>query len=293
MKTGIIGLGAMGTPMALNLHRAGFLEAVWNRTRVRGEQVGHRIGTFVAESPSELASRCELIVTCVSRDSDVGAVVDALIPGLKKGAVVVDTSTVSAETARKVAAAIAARDGNFLDAPVSGGVEGAKQGTLAMMVGGDAEVLERVQVPLYTIARRIVHLGPVGSGQATKAVNQIMAAGINQAVTEALAFGQAMGLPMDKVIDVVSSGAAANWFLTHRGQSMLSGHFAPGFQVELHEKDLHICREMAKRLGGGTMPMVEMTSGDYRRLMEEGYGDEDISALFRLKIRQYPRSGVD
>jgi 3-hydroxyisobutyrate dehydrogenase len=165
---------------------------------------------------------------------------------------------------------------------VSGGVEGARSGTLAMMVGGDVEVLEQVRPVLEVVAGRITHMGPVGSGQATKAVNQIMAAGINQAVSEALAFAEAQTLPLDKVIDVVGSGAAGNWFLDHRGRSMVERHFTPGFKVALHHKDLQICQQMAQEFGVA-LPLVEMTLIHYRRLMEAGFGDEDISALFRHK----------
>ncbi len=153
-----------------------------------------------------------------------------------------------------------------------------------MMVGGEAEVLERVRGPLAAIAATIVHIGPTGSGQATKAVNQIMAAGINQAVTEAMAFGEAMGLDMDKVIDVVSQGAAANWFLSHRGRTMLQGQFNPGFKVALHHKDLRICQAMAAQ-AGLQVPIVEMTLRDYAELMRAKHGEEDISALFRIKHR--------
>ena len=151
-----------------------------------------------------------------------------------------------------------------------------------MMIGGEAAVLEQARPVLEAVGSRITHMGPVGAGQATKAVNQIMAAGINQAVTEALAFGAAHGLPMDRVIEVVGSGAAGNWFLTHRGPSMVEGRFEPGFRVALHHKDLMICRQMAGQLGVA-MPVVEMTLVHYRRLMEAGLGDEDISALFREK----------
>ncbi|MGB5473575.1 MAG: NAD-binding protein, partial [Gammaproteobacteria bacterium] len=135
---------------------------------------------------------------------------------------------------------------------------------------------------LDSIAGRVEHMGPVGAGQATKAVNQVMAAGINQAVTEALAFAEALGLPLDKVIEVVGSGAAGNWFLSHRGPSMSKGKFEPGFRVALHHKDLAICKAMAAELGVA-MPVVEMTLIHYRRLMQAGFGDEDISALFREK----------
>ncbi|MGH8658404.1 MAG: NAD(P)-dependent oxidoreductase, partial [Gammaproteobacteria bacterium] len=257
MKTGVLGLGAMGAGMAWNLHRQGFLAAVWNRTPSRAEPFAAQEGIRVAATPEELARCCALIIICVSRDADVKQAISAMRPGLAAGTVVVDTSTVSAVTACELATQLGARGVEFLDCPVSGGVEGARQGTLAMMVGGNAEALERVRPALAAIARRIVHMGPSGSGQATKAVNQIMAAGINQAVTEALAFGQAMGLAMDKVLDVVGSGAAANWFLEHRGKSMLQGRFSPGFKVSLHHKDLSICREMARN--AASLPMTEMT----------------------------------
>jgi 3-hydroxyisobutyrate dehydrogenase len=194
----------------------------------------------------------------------------------------VDTSTVSCETAREAATRIAAAGGAFLDAPVSGGIEGARQGTLAMMVGGEGAVLERIRPALTALAGRIEHMGPVGAGQATKAVNQVMAAGINQAVTEALAFAGALELPLEKVIDIVGGGAAGNWFLSHRGPTLTREKFEPGFRVTLHHKDLAICKQMAAQFGVA-LPVVEMTLIHYRRLMEAGYGDEDISALFREK----------
>lgn len=280
-RVGFIGLGAMGIGMARNLHAAGCLSIVWNRTRERASALAGELGIAIADEPAGLAGAAECIVTSVSRDADLAAVVDALLPGVTPDAVVCDTSTVSADTARAQSRRLAERGAHFLDCPVSGGVEGARTGRLAMMVGGEAKVLERVRGPLSAMAATIVHMGPSGSGQATKAVNQIMAAGIAEAVTEALAFGVLMGLSMDKVIEVVSQGAAANWFLSHRGESMLEGRFVPGFKVALHHKDLLICRAMAAR--GMGLPVVEMTLGDYARLMDEGHGEEDISALFRIK----------
>ncbi len=278
----MIGLGAMGAPMALNLYRAGFLTAVWNRTRAAAESLAAETGVAIADTPADLARGVELIVISVSRDADLEAVIAALLPGVRAGTVVVDTSTVGAQTARSLAGRLAEQGGHLLDAPVSGGVEGAKGGRLAMMVGGDPSVLERVRAPLSALAATIAYMGSSGSGQATKAVNQIMAAGIAQAVTEALALGEALGLDMDKVIDVVSQGAAANWFLDHRGRSMVAGRFVPGFKLALHHKDLEICRGLA---GGGRLPVVDLTLADYERLMSEGLGDADISALYRLKRR--------
>ena len=286
MKTGVIGLGAMGAPMARNLHRAGYLEAIWNRTLSTAEQLGAELGVAVATDPAALAERCELLVLSVSADRDVLDVVQSLLPGLHAGSMVLDTSTVSRDTAREAAALLKTVGADFLDAPVSGGIEGARQGTLAMMIGGDAAVIECVSPVLDAIAARVAHMGPVGAGQATKAINQVMAAGINQAVTEALAFAEALDLPLDRVIDVVGSGAAGNWFLQHRGASMTQGKFDPGFRVALHHKDLAICKQMAEQFDTA-LPVVEMTLIHYRRLMEAGFGDEDISALFREKQKLF------
>jgi 3-hydroxyisobutyrate dehydrogenase len=282
MKAGVIGLGAMGAPMARNLHTAGYLNAVWNRTATIAEELARELDVLQAEDPADLARHCELVIISVSADADVLAVSDALLPGLTADHVVLDTSTVSRATARLAATRVSETGAAFLDAPVSGGTEGARQGTLAMMTGGDELVLARVRPVLAAITARVTHMGPVGAGQATKAVNQVMAAGINQAVTEALAFAGALELPLDKVIEVVSAGAAGNWFLEHRGGSMVDGRFAPGFRVALHHKDLAICKQMAAEFDVA-LPVVEMTLIHYRRLLDAGYGDEDISALFREK----------
>ena len=290
MKTGVIGLGAMGAPMARNLHRVGYLAGVWNRTLEKAGGLAEELGVRVAADPADLARHCELLILSVSTDADVLEVVAALQDGLRPGAVVVDTSTVSRETARAAAAELEPLQVAFLDAPVSGGVEGARKGTLAMMVGGDARVLERIRPVLQAIAGRVEHMGPTGAGQATKAVNQVVAAGINQAVSEGLAFARALELPLEKVIDIVGSGAAGNWFLSHRGPSMAKGVYTPGFRVALHHKDLAICKQMAEQLGVA-LPLVEMTLIHYRRLMEAGFGDEDISALFREKQALFEKSG--
>ncbi|HBA67406.1 MAG TPA: oxidoreductase [Methylococcaceae bacterium] len=283
MKTGLIGLGAMGAGTARNLAKAGFLAGVYNRTASKAQSLADELGVVAFDTPSALATACEVIFMCVSRDEDVLEMVTAVEQTVKPGTVVVDMSTVSSSTAQQAAAILAEKQAQFLDAPVSGGVEGAKKGTLAMMVGGSNETLEKIRPILAAIAARILRMGPVGSGQATKAVNQIMAAGINQAVTEALAFGVAQGLPMDKVIEVVSGGAAGNWFLEHRGPTMMQNTFAPGFKLALHHKDLEICRTMAEN-AGIPIPLAEMTLLNYAQLMDQGFGDEDISALYRLKI---------
>jgi len=285
---GFAGLGAMGAPMAANLARAGTLRCVWNRTRARAEAFARDFDVAVAESPAALADACDLVLICVSADADVKSVVAGLLPHLTPQSLVVDCSTVSRATACELAQQVRAAGGDFLDAPVSGGVEGARQGTLVMMVGGEATALQRARPLLAAMAARVEHMGPVGSGQATKAVNQIMAAGINQAVTEALAFARAQQLDLDKVIEVIAGGAAGNWFLQRRGPTMIRDSFAPGFKVALHHKDLEICRAMAAELGTA-LPVVEMTLIHYRRLMEAGFADEDISALFREKLKLFRR----
>lgn len=283
MKTGVIGLGAMGAHMALNFHKAGTLHRVWNRSQEKADAVSQETGVVIAETPEQLAEECELIITCVSRDEDVLSVIERIATTIKPDSIVVDTSTVASDTAKIAAAILKDHNAHFLDCPVSGGVEGAKNGTLAMMVGGDESALDRAKPALGAIAANIMYIGPTGSGQACKAVNQLMAAGINQAVTEALAFGKVMGLDMDKVVDIVSTGASGNWFLDHRGKTMLADSYAPGFKLALHHKDLGICQAMLKNASDTSSPIIEMTLIHYKRLMDEGYGDEDISALFRLK----------
>lgn len=283
MKTGVIGLGAMGAGMAKNLAKANHLQTVFNRTLSKAESVAAEYGCNISMTPADVAEQCELIIICVSRDADVLEMINAIKDSVKEDAIVIDSSTVSSETAKQAAKILNEAGAHFLDCPVSGGSEGAQNGTLAVMVGGDAAQLEKARSTLDAIANNIVYIGPTGSGQATKAVNQIMCAGINQAVTEALAFGNAMGLPMDKVVDIVATGAAGNWFLNHRGKTMLAGSYEPGFKLALHHKDLSICQSMVKSISENALPTIEMTLIHYQRLMDEGYGDEDISALFRLK----------
>ncbi len=275
--------------MAHKLYESDQLEIVWNRSMDKLDSFLQSHDVKRASLPADVGKNAAVVFTCVSADADLLEVIDQLLPGLDKRSIVVDCSTVSRDTARRVAQRLAKREASFLDAPVSGGVEGAKKGTLAMMVGGDERVLEAVRPLLESMAARIEHMGAVGSGQATKAVNQIMAAGINQAVTEALACASAYQLPLDKVMDVVGSGAAANWFLEHRGNSMVNKRYEPGFKVSLHHKDLAICKEMSAALGV-SLPLVEMTLIHYRRLIEAGFGEEDISALFREKSALFEKS---
>ena len=282
MKTGFLGLGAMGLPMARNLHKAGLLAAAYNRTTDKAQALAAETGCAAAASVADLAGLCEAVVMCVSADADVLAMVDLLARADRPDLLVIDCSTVAGDTAREAARRMRAAGGRFLDCPVSGGTEGARNGTLSIMVGGEPEDVAAATPILEAMGANIAHMGPVGAGQATKATNQIMVAGINQAVTEALAFGQAQGLPMDRLIGALEKGAAGNWFLTHRGPTMVRGEFPLGVKVALHAKDLRICRAMADALGV-RLPVVEMTLLHYRRLLDAGSADEDISALFRLK----------
>ena len=288
-RVGFIGLGAMGLPMARNLHRAGLLCGAWNRTPARAESLAAETGVPAAETPAALAAQCDVVVTCVSADADLLEVIDAMAPALRPDTVVVDCSTVAAATAREAAARLAASGAGFLDCPVSGGTEGAAAGTLSIMVGGDEAHLERARPALEAMGGTIVHMGPVGAGQAAKATNQIMVAGINQAVTEALAFGRAQGLPMDKLIAALEKGAAGNWFLSRRGPTMVRGEYPLGFKVGLHAKDLEICRRMAEEFGV-KLPVVEMTLVHYARISDTS-AEEDISALFRLKSDMFSPPG--
>jgi 3-hydroxyisobutyrate dehydrogenase len=290
LAVGFVGLGAMGRGMARNLHRAGLLRVVWNRTSERAVGLAAELGCTAAASPAELASQCDVVVLCVSADADVLEVVDAMAPALRAGSVVIDCSTVAAGTAREAARRLAERSVEFLDAPVSGGVEGARDGTLAIMVGGDDAAFARARPVLAAMGRTVTHLGPSGAGQAAKATNQIMCAGIIQAVAEAMAFAKAEGLPLEALIETLGKGAGSSWYFVHRAPNMVRNEYPAGFRVRLHEKDLRICRDMAAR-HGVQLPMVEMTLLHYRRLIEQGHGDDDISTIFRLKDALFAAAG--
>jgi 3-hydroxyisobutyrate dehydrogenase len=282
MQTGFVGLGAMGAYMARNLHRAGILQGVWNRTTEKATALAGELKVRAYEQLSALAADCDAVVICVSADEDLRAVIDGLAPGLKPNALVMDCSTVGAETARAAHKRLAAAGVAFLDCPVSGGVEGARLATLAIMVGGDAPAFARALPVLEKLGRTVTHLGPSGAGQAAKATNQIMCAGIIQAVGEAMAFAKAEGLPLDQLIETLGKGAGSSWYFVNRAPFMAKNAFPAGFRVRLHAKDLRICAEMAAR-HGARLSVVDSTLEQYGELIAEGYGDEDISAIYRLK----------
>lgn len=282
----------MGRHMARNLNKADLLAGVWNRTASKAQAFARESGCVAASSVADLAQRCDAVVLCVSADQDVLDVVEQLATSLAAGAIVIDCSTIGANTARAADQLLRARNIAFLDCPVSGGAEGARDATLAIMVGGESDAFERAQPVLRALGRTITHFGASGAGQAAKATNQIMCAGVIQAVAEAMAFAKAEGLPLEKLIETLGKGAGSSWYFVNRAPNVVRGSFPPGFRVRLHDKDLRICREMAAK-HGVQLPVIEMTLVHYRKLIEQGYGDEDISSLFRLKDEMFRAAHAD
>ena len=282
LKVGVLGLGAMGRPMACNLASAGLLEAVWNRTSEKALSFASEYGSIAAASPAALAERCNVILTCVSADDDLREVVGQVQTALNHGDIIVDTSTVNPGTAKSLSMQLAEFGVGFVDAPVSGGVEGAVRGTLSVMAGGDSADLERISPVLGAISATVTHMGPVGSGQATKAVNQVIVAGVAECVCEALALSEKLNLPSVRLLSVLGAGAAGGWFLEHRGASMLEDRFDTGFKPALLLKDLKIVRELAQDLDI-ELNTVDAAIRDYEGLLAGGNEDNDISGLIRLK----------
>ena len=287
MQTGFVGLGAMGTHMARNLYRAGMLMGVWNRTAEKATALAQELHCHAFVSLEELAHNCETVVICVSADEDLKAVIAGLEPGLNPRMMVMDCSTVGSDTARQMYARLGVLGVDFLDCPVSGGVEGARAATLAIMVGGDEAAFAPALPILEKLGKTVTYFGPSGAGQAAKATNQIMCAGIIQAVGEAMAFAHAEGLPLDRLIETLGKGAGSSWYFVNRAPFMANNSFPPGFRVRLHDKDLRICREMAAK-HGAVLPVVESTLEQYAILIAEGFGDEDISSIYRLKTKLFP-----
>ena len=281
MKTGFIGLGAMGAPMARYLHARGLLTVVGNRTQSKADAMAKNLDVRAARSADNFAD-CDVVAMCVSLDADVLENVNALAHVLKPGAVVVDHSTVSVQTARRAAATLQAQGIGFVDAPVSGGVEGAHNGKLSVMAGGEAQAIEKARPVLEAYSSRISHMGATGAGQATKAVNQVLVAGINEAVCEGLALGEKLGLDPERLLPTLMAGAAGNWFLEKRGATMMRGEFAPGFKSAHMLKDLRIVRDIAQE-AAIKLSTLELALADYTRLVDQGDGDSDTSALIKLK----------
>jgi len=293
-----IGLGALGAPMAANLVAAGVPLTVHNRTREHeGSLV--RLGARGAASPAAAAAGARVLMLCLSDGPAVEEVlfgpagaVDTLAStgpaadlsvasdGLPGQAMVIDFSTIEPSRTRHLAERLAERGIAWLDAPVTGGTEGARAGTLSVLVGGATEVLERARPLLEVVGSTITHFGPTGSGQQAKAINQILVAGSYAAVAEAMALGQRLGLPMDALCQALARGAAGSWALEHRASGMLAGEFPLGFRLALHRKDLAIALGEAGE-AGLELPVCRLVAAMEDQLMAAGHGDEDVSALAR------------
>jgi 3-hydroxyisobutyrate dehydrogenase-like beta-hydroxyacid dehydrogenase len=283
MKVGFVGMGIMGSPMSQNLLRAGHEVMVWNRTPARCE-AARAAGAGVARKLSELGAFAEVLCLCVSDTPDVEAVLfgdEGLAESLREGQVVVDLSTISPTATEEFAEMLAAQGAAMLDAPVSGGEAGAVQGTLTIMVGGEAEVLERVRPVLEAMGKKIVHCGGHGAGQRVKAVNQVICALNILALSEGLAFAQQAGLEVATVLDAVSSGAAGSWMLSNLGPKVVAGDWAPGFMIRLQAKDLRIALEEMQE-AGAPCEGTTLTARLFAEAAEQGLGDEGTQALIKL-----------
>ncbi len=282
MRVSFIGLGVMGYPMAGHLARAGHEVTVFNRTQARAERWAKEFGGRWAATPAASAADCEIVFACVGRDADVRAVAvgsQGAFGAMKKGAVFVDHTTASAGLARELAAEARKRGIGFVDAPVSGGEQGAKNGQLTIMCGGDEADYARAEPAMKVYARQCRRMGGAGAGQLTKMVNQICIAGVVQGLSEGLSFARAAGLDPQAVIDVISKGAAQSWQMENRHKTMLAGHYDHGFAVEWMRKDLGICLEEARR-NGASLPVAALVDQFYTEIENMGGKRWDTSSLF-------------
>jgi 3-hydroxyisobutyrate dehydrogenase len=283
-----IGLGVMGYPMAGHLKRKGGHEVtVYNRTPAKAAAWVREYGGTSAATPREAARDADFVFTCVGNDDDVRSVVhgdNGVLAGMKKGATLADHTTASAILARELDAATRERGVGFLDAPVSGGQAGAQNGQLGIMVGGDPAVFERAKPVLDVYAKSCALIGPSGSGQLCKMVNQICVAGVVQGLAEGLHFGQRAGLDMEKVLSVISKGAAQSWQMENRWKTMVEGKFDFGFAVDWMRKDLGICFQEAKH-NGARLPVSALLDQFYAQVQARGGGRWDTSSLITLLAR--------
>lgn len=291
MKIGFIGMGTMGAPMALNVLKAGYEVTVHNRTRDKEEAVAAE-GASRAATPKEAAEGADVVITNVSDTPDVEAVVlgeDGAIHGMKAGSVLIDVSTISPIATKQIAEKLAETGISMLDAPVSGGSEGAEKGTLSIMVGGDSEVFEKMLPVLNAMGSSVTLVGPIGSGQITKAINQTIIAGTYAAVAEGMAIGLAAGIDIEAAYDAVKGGAAGSWVLTNRAHNMINNDYPLGFRTRLHRKDLGIALETARDLGV-PIPVAAYVEQIETSLVRRGLGDEDVSNVARIVREQ---AGLD
>ncbi|HEY5121288.1 MAG TPA: NAD(P)-dependent oxidoreductase [Acidimicrobiales bacterium] len=281
-RVGFVGLGTMGVLMAANLARAGFALTVWNRTSGRADEL-RDLGALEVASPADLARQCDVVVMCLTDAPQVEAVLfgpDGLVEGLAPGSLVVDCSTISPTRSVEFAARLASRDVSMIDAPVSGGTEGAKLGTLTIMVGGESEDVRRATPVLGAMGKSVTHLGTIGSGQWAKAINQVILAGTYLAVAEGITLGLRAGLDVEKVVEVLNGGAASSWVLANRSGRMIDDTYPLGFKISLHRKDLAIALDLAREVGA-VLPVTAMAATLEDGLIAQGYGDDDNSALAR------------
>ena len=281
-RVGFAGLGTMGAAMAANIARVGFPLTVWNRTPDRATALTDG-GAIAASTAADLARDVDIIVICVSDTPDVEGILfgaDGVASAARPGALVIDCSTISPSASRGFAARLAEQGVGFVDAPVSGGSEGAQKGTLTIFVGGAAADVERAQPVLAAMGRTITHLGPAGSGQAAKAVNQVILAGTYVGVAEGLVLAMKAGLDVEQLVGALSGGAAQSWVLANRSGRMVANDYPLGFKVSLHRKDLGIALGLARETGTA-LPIAALTEQFETALVAQGHGDDDVSAVAR------------
>ncbi|MBU2708112.1 NAD(P)-dependent oxidoreductase [Zooshikella marina] len=284
MKVAFIGLGVMGYPMAGHLQKAGHQVCVYNRTADKAIAWCDRYGGKSVNTPALAASHAEVVFVCVGNDDDLRSVVlgqEGILAGMPANSVLVDHTTVSAHVSEEVAEIAAKQQVHFLDAPVSGGQQGAERGALTVMVGGEADIFNRIESVIYCYARAVRHMGPVGAGQKTKMVNQICIAGLVQGLAEGLHFAKASGLDPEAVVDVISKGAAQSWQMDNRHKSMLAGDYNHGFAVDWMRKDLSIVLDEARQ-NGAHLPVTALVDQFYAAVQQIGGSRWDTSSLLAL-----------
>ena len=290
-RVGFVGLGTMGAAMARNVASAGFPLTVWNRTRDRAKALSD-VGATDAKNPADVARASDIVVTCVSDTPDVEAVLfgeGGVAESARRGQLVIDCSTISPSATRDFAARLEPLGVALVDAPVSGGSEGAKNATLTIFVGGDTAQVVRAKPVLAAMGKTITHVGPVGAGQAVKAVNQVILAGAYLGVAEGIVLAMKAGLDVEQVVAALSGGAAQSWVLANRAGRMIANDYPLGFKVALHRKDLGIALELARETGS-VLPVAALCEQLEAGLIGRGHADEDLSAVAR-SIREL--SGLD
>lgn len=287
-KVAFLGLGVMGFPMAGHLRRNGHAVTVYNRTAAKAAKWVNEFGGTAAPTPRLAAIGQDFVFTCVGDDDDLRSVIlgpEGAIETLGKEAILVDHTTASAKVAREIHEIATSRNIGFIDAPVSGGQAGAENGALTVMCGGDSETFARAEPIIAAYARACRLMGPAGSGQLTKMVNQICIAGLVQALSEGLHFAQRAGLDPSAVVEVISKGAAQSWQMDNRSKTMITGAFDFGFAVDWMRKDLAICLEEARR-NGATTPVAALVDQFYAEVQALGGGRWDTSSLIARLARK-------